>query len=221
MSQSQVLSGLLEARTVVIFRGMAAGRGVTVAEVMYDAGLRAFEVTLNSAGALGLISALREALPDDALIGAGTVTAPDEVRPAADAGAGYVISPNIDPAVVGTTKALGLVSIPGAYTVTEILQADAAGADIVKVFPVQPGGPVYIRQIRGPVPQVRLLASGGVDAALAPEYFAAGCDMIGAGHQLFGGGAVAREDWDAVRADARRFVQAGRDAPRGADVQKP
>lgn len=218
---SHVLSGLLDARTVVIFRGMAADRGVTVAEVMYEAGLRAFEVTLNSAGALRLISAMRKALPEDALIGAGTVVGPDEVRPAADAGASYVISPNVDPAVVRATKAAGLVSIPGAYTATEILQAHAAGADIVKVFPVEPAGPVYIRQIRGPVPQVRLLASGGVDASLAPDYFAAGCDMIGTGHQLFGGGAVAREDWDAVRADARRFVEAGRAAQRAADDPKP
>lgn len=217
---SHVLPGLLNARTVVIFRGMAADRGATVAQVMYEAGLRAFEVTLNSPGALGLITAMRDALPDDALVGAGTVVAPGQVAPAADAGAGYVISPNVDPAVVAATKSLDLVSIPGAYTVTEILQADAAGADIVKIFPVEPAGPVYIRQIRGPVPQVRLLASGGVDASLAGDYFAAGCDMIGTGHQLFGGGAVAREDWAAVQADARRFVEAGLAAQEAAGTSK-
>lgn len=216
-----VLPALLNARTVVIFRGIPSDRGVAVAQVMYESGLRAFEVTLNSDGALDLIRSLREALPHDALIGAGTVTAPGEVTRAAQAGATYVISPNVDPAVISATKALGLVSIPGAYTVTEILQAHAAGGDIVKVFPVQPAGPGYIRQVRGPVQQIRLLASGGVDASLASDYFAAGCDMVGTGHQLFGSGAVEREDWDAVRADARRFVEAGRVAQQAVELHNP
>jgi len=209
---NNTLASLLEARVVVIFRGMPVDRALAAADVMYEAGLRAYEVTLQSGDTLRTIELLRDKLPPDALVRAGTVLTPTEVADAQAAGATYIISPNVDPDVVAATKERNLVSMPGAFTATEILQAHRAGADIVKVFPVRPVGADYIRQIRGPVADVKLLASGGVDADLAAECYAAGCQSVGVGQQLFGAGAVDDEDWGRVSAAATRFVEVARAA---------
>lgn len=181
---SDTLEAIRRHRIVIIYRGEAPEDCVTIARGLYDAGIRLFEVTLNSDRPLEGIALLRKEFGADVEIGAGTVLVPEEVDRAAEAGAGFIISPDLDESVVARTKQAGLVSIPGALTPTEVRRAMRAGADLVKVFPIRPVGADYIRQLRGPLPEVPMVATGGVDAALARECFAAGCDGVGVGVHL-------------------------------------
>jgi 2-dehydro-3-deoxyphosphogluconate aldolase/(4S)-4-hydroxy-2-oxoglutarate aldolase len=140
---SATLDLLLRYRVVVIFRGHEPAVCREVAKAMYAGGIRAFEVTMNSPEALRSVSLLRAHLPDDAAVGAGTVLSQEKVPAVGDAGASFVVSPNVDVSVIEATLAAGLVSIPGALTPTEIVQAHRAGGQIVKVFPAGSVGAGY------------------------------------------------------------------------------
>lgn len=209
------LTALLRERIIVIFRGESTAQAAAAAKVLYEAGLRAFEVTLNSDQPLRTLDELRRALPDDALVGAGTVMSPADVSQVAESGAQFVISPHLDPDIVTATKSANLVSIPGAFTATEIWQAHRAGADIVKVFPIAPVGAAYVRQLRGPFsasdtgdPRIRLIVTGGVTPTLAADCLAAGADLVAFGSHMLGAGAIARSDWGGLAAAAADYRKA-------------
>jgi 2-dehydro-3-deoxyphosphogluconate aldolase/(4S)-4-hydroxy-2-oxoglutarate aldolase len=192
-------------RLVMIFRGQSPRECLDIGVVLYQAGVRLFEVTMNSPRPLDAIRLLRAEFGADVCLGAGTVLAPAEVDQVAEAGAGFVISPNTDEAVIAATTDAGLVSIPGALTPTEIVRAVRAGADFVKVFPLRPVGADYLRQVRAPLPDVPIIATGGVDVALAREAMAAGCVGVGIGVHLLG---ERLDDAGAVTEQAGRFLDA-------------
>jgi 2-dehydro-3-deoxyphosphogluconate aldolase/(4S)-4-hydroxy-2-oxoglutarate aldolase len=198
-----LLEDLERHRVLTIFRGQSPAQCADLAEGLYEAGLRLFEVTLNSADPLQGIAAVRDRLGDDAGVGAGTVLTPEQVAQAADAGAGFVVSPDVDTTVIEHAKARGLGAVPGALSPTEVRTALRAGADAVKVFPIASVGAGHIRQLRGPLPDVPYVATGGVDAELAGACIDAGCLGVGAGVHLFGDPA----DVDSVVKGARRFVR--------------
>jgi 2-dehydro-3-deoxyphosphogluconate aldolase/(4S)-4-hydroxy-2-oxoglutarate aldolase len=202
-----VLQSIREHRVMVIYRGQTPRQCLLATAELYRAGIRLFEVTLSGNDPLAVIKALHAEYGAEIPIGAGTVLTPEDVARAADAGARFMVSPNVDEAVVASTKEAGLVSIPGAFTPTEIVQAVRYGADVVKVFPISPVGADHIRQLRGPLPDVPMLATGGVDAKLAGECVRAGCDGVGVGIQLFGERALAG-DPEALADGARRFLDA-------------
>ncbi|MBO0803195.1 MAG: bifunctional 4-hydroxy-2-oxoglutarate aldolase/2-dehydro-3-deoxy-phosphogluconate aldolase [Nocardiopsaceae bacterium] len=195
---------------VVIYRGLTPRQCLLATSILHEAGLRWFEVTMNSTTPLDTIRLLREEAPAGAHIGAGTVLDPDDVSRAADAGATFMISPHLDEKVVARTKDEGLISIPGAFTPTEMVRAVAAGADLVKVFPVRPVGAGYIKQVRAPLPDIPIFVSGGVDAALAAECFAQGAAVAGVGAQLLGGDAAATGDRERLTLAARELLDARR-----------
>lgn len=200
------LATIVDTRVVVIYRGMTGDACVAASLALYRVGLRAFEVTFNSDGPAAAIAALRAALPADATVGAGTVLTPGQVADAAAAGAQFVISPNVDAEVIAATRSAGLVSIPGAQTVTEIVQARRYGGQLIKVFPVGALGVDYIRQVRGPLSDVPLLASGGLDATLSGECLRAGCLAVGVGLPLFGVDTAAPPDPDGIERAGRRYL---------------
>lgn len=205
-----VLRSLRDNRVVVIYRGQTTQQCLELSRTLYEGGVRLFEVTLNSERPLESIRALRAEFgsPDsDVRIGAGTVVEPEQVARVADAGAEFVISPDLHEAVVERTKEAGLVSVPGAFTPSEVQRAVRAGADMVKVFPIRPVGADYIRQLRGPLADVPIVATGGVDAELAGECFAAGADGVGVGVQLFGERALSG-DGEELRQQAGRLLAA-------------
>lgn len=204
--QTPTREAILEQRLCIIYRGLSADACVAASQALYEVGVRLFEVTFNSDEPETAIARLRGELPSDARIGAGTVMSAEDVQRAADAGAEYIISPHFDAAVVAATVRAGLTSIPGALSPTEIVAAVNAGADLVKVFPLRPvGGGDYIRQLRGPLPDVPLFASGGVDLELARAAMAAGCSAIGVGVQLLGPDPA---DLDGLTSAARGFLSA-------------
>jgi 2-dehydro-3-deoxyphosphogluconate aldolase/(4S)-4-hydroxy-2-oxoglutarate aldolase len=195
-------------RFVAILRAPDADRFVAVSRALYDAGWRAIEVTLTTAGALGAIADVRAELPDDALVGAGTVMTPADVQAVHAAGAEFAVSPVLDPPSVAAAERLGLPFIPGSLTPTEIVSAWRAGCPAVKVSPVvSVGGPAYLAQVGAFLPGIPLLPTGGVRPADVPAYFAAGAVAVGIGGPLLGDALSAGGDLAALTDRARAIVQ--------------
>jgi 2-dehydro-3-deoxyphosphogluconate aldolase/(4S)-4-hydroxy-2-oxoglutarate aldolase len=190
---------------VVILRGLGTAEVLSAAEALEHAGVQALEVTLDSPDALASIEALA-ARPAGLLVGAGTARTLGDVARAADAGAAFLLSPHCDPDLIRATKERGLVSVPGAFTPTEIVAAHAAGADVVKVFPVHTVEPAYVRAVREPLSDIPLLACGGLTAQRSREFLAAGCVSVGVGLGLIDADAAAAGDWAALREGARRYL---------------
>jgi 2-dehydro-3-deoxyphosphogluconate aldolase/(4S)-4-hydroxy-2-oxoglutarate aldolase len=197
------LSRLREERVVAILRASDAGRFVPAARALYDAGWRVIEVTLTTRGALAALPEVRAALPDDALVGAGTVMSANDVEAVASAGARFAVSPVFDPESVAAAARLALPFVPGALTPTEIVAAWRAGAAAVKVSPVvSVGGPAYLRQVGAFLPGIPLLPTGGVDPAEIPAYLAAGAAAVGVGGPLLGDALRPDGDLDGLRGRA-------------------
>jgi 2-dehydro-3-deoxyphosphogluconate aldolase/(4S)-4-hydroxy-2-oxoglutarate aldolase len=162
--------------------------------------------------AIAGIEMLADQLGDKAVIGVGTVIDAATCRDAIAAGAQFVVSPAFDPEIVATTKRYGKISIPGAFTPTEILRAWTAGADVVKVFPSTVLGPSYFKDVLAPLPQLKLTPTGGVDLKNTPEWIKAGAVFVGVGSALVSKEAVAQKDWGAITRNAKTFVDAVRSA---------
>lgn len=207
---SSVLDNIKEHRLLVIYRGLRSDECLQISQELMDAGVRLFEVTMNSPDAADAVALLKAKLGGEASIGAGTVIRPDQVDLVADAGASYIVSQNTNVDVIRRTKDLDLVSIPGAFTPSEIMTAWEAGADMVKVFPINAVGAEYITQLRGPMNDVPLMATGGIKLEMVGELVRAGCDSVGIGVQLFGKDLLESENWDALRARAADFVAAAK-----------
>jgi 2-dehydro-3-deoxyphosphogluconate aldolase / (4S)-4-hydroxy-2-oxoglutarate aldolase len=194
---------------VAILRAADAGRFLEVGRVLYEAGVRAVEVTLTSNGALAALARLREELPPDALLGVGTVRSAEDAERAVGAGAAYLIAPDFRPEVVGWAVAREVPVIPGALTPTEIAAAWAAGATAVKVFPVSAvGGPAYLRAVRAPLPEVPMVPTGGVGIDDIGAYLAAGAAAVGIGAPLLGDAGDPGGDLGTLGERARRAVAA-------------
>jgi 2-dehydro-3-deoxyphosphogluconate aldolase/(4S)-4-hydroxy-2-oxoglutarate aldolase len=180
---SSTLEGILEHRIVAILRGCDPDHIVPVAHALYAGGIRLLEITLNSPGALEAIEAVTAALGNKMIVGAGTVLDAAEATSAIAAGARFVLSPSLDLPTIRRTIDLGAVSVPGAFTATEILTAWRHGANIVKVFPASVG-PAYFRDLRGPLPQIPLMPTGGVNLENIREFDKAGAVAFGIGSAL-------------------------------------
>ena len=172
-------------KIIVIIRRIYGDTLMKLAEALYEGGVHLMEITFDQSNpdcikATGdSILALRERFGDGMRFGAGTVLTAEQVIAAKEAGCEYIISPNVSEAVIKTTKAAGLVSIPGAMTPTEILNAHDCGADFVKLFPAAYLGTAYVKDIRAPINHVGLLATGGIREDNFGDFLKAGC--IGAG----------------------------------------
>lgn len=206
-NMGQHMTHTLEGRLplVAILRGLEPERAVAVGEVLVEAGFDVIEVPLNSPDPLASIAALVEALGPRALVGAGTVLAEAEVDALAAIGAGLVVSPNCNPAVIRRSRAQGMVSLPGTLTPTEMFAAIEAGASGLKLFPAEAAIPAVIKAVRAVLrPQVPLFAVGGINAANMGNYLAAGAAGFGIGGSLFKPGKPLAE----IAADARAIVAA-------------
>jgi 2-dehydro-3-deoxyphosphogluconate aldolase/(4S)-4-hydroxy-2-oxoglutarate aldolase len=182
---------ILESRAIAIGRRIPADGAPRVAAALVAGGVRAMELTLNEpeADALAAIAVLARIADDlGALVGAGTVLSTDAARRAVDAGARFIVSPHCDPELVAWCAAQGVPCFPGALSPTEILAAWSAGASAVKLFPASAVGPGYLAQIAGPFPDIPLVPTGGVSAATAREWMAAGAVALGMGGWLIGDG---------------------------------
>ncbi|NQD64636.1 bifunctional 4-hydroxy-2-oxoglutarate aldolase/2-dehydro-3-deoxy-phosphogluconate aldolase [Bacillus haikouensis] len=179
-----VLSTIKQEKMIAIIRGSEPGDALAISKALYRGGVRAIEITLNSPGALTSIEKVRSEMADDLVVGAGTVLDPESARSALLAGAQFILSPSLHIDTIKMTKRYGAVSIPGAFTPTEILKAYEEGGDIIKVFPASSLGPDYVKDIHGPLPQIPLLPTGGIDLNNIAEYIAKGAAGVGLGSSL-------------------------------------
>ena len=199
-------------RLIVIVRGVKSEQLIPLAEAMYEGGVRLLEVTYSANGKVPdeetakNIGALVEHFGDRMQIGAGTVLTEKQVALTAAAGGKYVISPNANPAVIAATRKAGLVSIPAAYTPTEIEAAYECGADFVKLFPVTSLGPSYVKAVRGPLNHIPLLAVGGVDLSNLADYAKAGASGFGIGGNIVDKKMLETGDYAAITDLAKRYV---------------
>ena len=200
------LQRLRELGLLAVIRGRTSADAVDVADALIEAGVLAIEVTFTTPDAEQAMRAIGEAHGDRIVLGAGTVTTAQQPAAAEAAGATFLVSPGADPELLAAMRATGLATVPGALTPSEVLIAVRGGADAVKLFPGSLGGPAYLRALRAPFPEVPFIPTGGVSAANAQEWFAAGAVAVGAG------GALAPPaldgDRDAVVERARELVQA-------------
>lgn len=206
------LKRLLNCGVIAVLRLQSIDPLLDVARALIAGGVTSIELTMTTPNALDGIARLSREFGSQAMIGVGTVLDAQTCRKAIEAGAQYVVSPGFDEAVHSATKANGKLSLPGAMTPTEILRAWGAGADIVKVFPSTTLGPGYIKDVLAPLPHVRLMPTGGVDAKNAGDWIRAGAVCVGAGSNLVPKEALAKKDWAAITANARAFVDAVRAA---------
>src|SRR5689334_20503822 len=203
-----VLDAIAAARIVAIVRLERYDRAVEIARALYAGGITAIEFTLTGSGAHAAIGACRAALGDAAQIGVGSVLSPSAADAAIDAGAQFVVTPALRLDVISSCWARSAPILCGAFTPTEALAAHEAGASMVKIFPARLGGPQYIRDILAPLPQLRLVPTGGVSAENARAYLDAGATAVGIGGNLVSAAAVAEGDWGRIEAAARACVEA-------------
>jgi 2-dehydro-3-deoxyphosphogluconate aldolase/(4S)-4-hydroxy-2-oxoglutarate aldolase len=207
-TKDQLFEQMLAAGIVAVIRAQSKEQLWPIAQALLEGGVPSIEVTMTTPKALAGIEALADALGDKAIVGVGTVLDAHTARDAIAAGAQFVVSPVLDEEIIATTKRYGRISIPGAFTPTEILRAWTAGADVVKVFPSTSLGPGYFKDILAPLPQVRLTPTGGVDLKNAGEWIKAGAACLGVGSSLVTKEALTKGDWPAITGNARAFVQA-------------
>ncbi|HUZ61945.1 MAG TPA: bifunctional 4-hydroxy-2-oxoglutarate aldolase/2-dehydro-3-deoxy-phosphogluconate aldolase [Hanamia sp.] len=201
------LSQILQNKIVAILRGLHPKDIVHIASALHEGGINIIEVTLNSDEALTLIEKLSSAFENKMLVGAGTVLTVMDARKAIEAGARFLISPTLDVDVIRTAKENSVVSIPGAYTPTEIFNAWKNGADIIKVFPAS--GPVYIKNILTPLNQIPVMPTGGIDIQNIGAYKNAGASAYGIGSSLVNNKEAVNELYlQNLTVKAKRFVEA-------------
>ena len=197
-----------DGRLVAIIRvpELTRSSAVAMTEVLVEEGVRALEFTLTSAGALEAVEAAVEVAGDRAAVGAGTVLHEEQVTAVAEAGAQFVVSPHVSPAVIGASHARGLLALPGAFTATEVQLAVDSGARMVKLFPAMPAGVPYLKALRGPLDRVAFVPTGGIGIDEIGPFLAAGAVAVALGSSLV----RTTDDLDGLRTRARAAVAAAR-----------
>ncbi len=214
MNPKQVKEGILSEKLVVLFRRVPLECMGELAKALIRGGVRFLEVTFDQEAEnpeelyTQSIRTIKEAVGDGLCLGAGTVLTQSQVRAAKAAGAEFVLSPNTDQQIIELTKELGMVSIPGAMTPSEVVHAWNYGADIVKLFPADDLGYHYIWNIRGPLPHIPLIATGGVNPETIPQFLKHGINAVGTGVSIVNRDMLNNGDYAGIEALARAHVQA-------------
>jgi len=210
-SAADALAAILREKVVPIIRTHSTAWAMEVAEILAASGLTVIEVTFTVPDAAAVIRTLRAKFPE-ILVGGGTVTDAATARTAVEAGAQFLLSPALSPKMVEVARRHGVLAVPGAYTPTEVLAALEGGAELVKIFPAESGGPAHIRAILGPLPHARLLPTGGVRPDNIGEWLGAGAAAVGIGSALVGPG---HRPVDAAAVRARAEMIRAQVAPPG------
>jgi 2-dehydro-3-deoxyphosphogluconate aldolase/(4S)-4-hydroxy-2-oxoglutarate aldolase len=211
MEKTEVLKRLTDCGVVAVVRAESEETAIGIAEACRKAGIIGIEITFTVPGADRIIRTLAKKYdPEEMLVGAGTVLDSETARIAILAGANYVVSPYLDVQTVKTCLKYQVACMPGAMTVKEVAECMEAGADIVKIFPGNLFGPKIIKAIKGPLPQAKMMPTGGVNADNAGEWIHAGAVAVGAGSDLTAGAKTG--DFDSITEIGKKMVQVVRDA---------
>lgn len=206
MTRDEALDIILSTKIIAVIRMPDAEKLAKVVEAITRGGVKAIEITMTTPRALEVIAAMAMKKSADALIGAGTVLDPETAVKAIHAGADFIVSPIMDFEIIKVCRRLDKFVAPGAFTPTEIVAAWNAGADVVKVFPVTSVGPKYLKDIKGPLPQIRLMPTGGVSIENAREFIENGACCVAIGTALLDEKAIESENWDVLTQKAKALV---------------
>jgi 2-dehydro-3-deoxyphosphogluconate aldolase/(4S)-4-hydroxy-2-oxoglutarate aldolase len=206
MSKENDLKRVLDSGIVAVVRSTDSQQLVEVARALADGGVTTIEITMTVPNALDVVRQVKQVLGDRLLLGAGTILDTETARAALLAGAEYLVAPTVNLDVIRLCQRYDKLVMPGAFTPTEILTAWEAGADIVKVFPAEIVGPAFFRAVRAPLPQIKMMPTGGVDLNTAAEFLKAGACCLGIGSQLVDTKAIADRNFDRIRDLARQYV---------------
>lgn len=199
---------LLPRRPIAIVRLDDLSAAVDIAKALAEGGMTALEYTLSNRDAFGAVERVRAAVGDALRVGLGTVLSAEDARQAIESGAEFLVTPTLEPDVIVAARAAGVPVACGAYTPTEILAASRLGAALVKVFPARSLGPAFIKDVLAPLPGLRLVPTGGVDLQNCAAFLQAGAYTVALGSNLVDSRMVRARDWQALAAQARRYVDA-------------
>lgn len=211
-SRETTLQRIIDCGIVAVIRMSDPSQLIKVAEAIGEGGVDVIEFTMTTPNALDVIREVARQRAGDVLLGAGTVLDPETARAAILAGAEYIVAPTLNPRVIEVCRRYSKVVIPGALTPTEILTAWECGADIVKVFPATAVGPRYFKDVLAPLPQVKLLPTGGVDLSNVGDFIKAGAVAVAVGSNLVDTKAVSEGRFDVLTEKARQYAEAVRSA---------
>jgi 2-dehydro-3-deoxyphosphogluconate aldolase/(4S)-4-hydroxy-2-oxoglutarate aldolase len=200
------LGRLMDTGVIAVIRADSGAQLINVCRALGAGGVSACEITMTTPGALDAIAQASRELGEAALVGAGSVLDAATARAAILAGARFVFSPVLSFEVIEMAHRYDCVAVPGALTPTEIHAAWSAGADVVKVFPANHFGPQYLKDIHGPLPQVKLTPTGGVDLSTAADWIKAGAVALGVGSSLVKKDLISGAKWDELSALAQKYV---------------
>jgi 2-dehydro-3-deoxyphosphogluconate aldolase/(4S)-4-hydroxy-2-oxoglutarate aldolase len=207
MSKDKTISRMLQSGVVAVLRAPNGDVLVDVAQALLAGGVEAIEVTFTVPGAHRVIEQVAGKLGDRVLLGAGTVLDTETARIALLSGAEFVVGPCVNLDVIELCRRYDKAVLPGALTPTEVVAAWQAGADIVKIFPSELTGPGYLKALRGPLPQVRMMPTGGVNLDTAAEFLKAGACALGIGGSLVESKALANRDMARIESLARQYIE--------------
>ena len=213
MEKREVFNRMISEGLVPVVRVSSAQEAIDVADAIKEGGVSSIEITMSVQGAIEVIRELTQKYKDKIIMGAGTVLDPETGRAALLAGAQFIVSPTLNLDLIHLAHRYSAVVIPGTMTPTEILTAWNAGADLVKVFPAaQLGGPDYLKALKGPLPQVLLVPTGGVNLQNAGAFIRAGAAALGAGGELVDKKAVKEKKFNIITENTRAFLKAIKEA---------
>ncbi len=209
---NKIINSILEHKIIVIVRGVDKDKLIPLTEALYAGGIRLMEITYSANGSISdqetaeNIRMLSHCFEGKMHIGAGTVLTPEQVTLTKHAGGRFIISPNTDKSVITKTKELGLISMPGALTPSEIQKAHIYGADFVKVFPINSLGAGYLKAIKAPLSHIKLLAVGGINEKNMNDYLRAGACGFGVGANLVNNSLIKANDFESITNLAKQYT---------------
>jgi len=209
MNKSDVLHRIRSEKVIALIRADSPDRLLDCARALAAGGLTCIELTMTTPGALAMCARVSREMPE-VLLGLGTVLDAETARAGLDAGARFIVTPAVRPAVIAVARAAGVPVLGGALTPTEVVSTWEHGADVVKIFPAEFFGPAYLKSLKAPFPQIELMPTGGVTPETVGDFLKAGAFATAAGSSLVPAAALKAGDWAAITARARQFVAAAK-----------
>lgn len=207
MDKKVVFDKVKELGLLAVLRGPSEQKTVKAVDALVAGGVKGIEITFSTPNAPAVVKTLVKKYGDDILVGMGTLTESEHIRMAVENGAKFIVSPMFDPALTKEFVSSGLLSMVGCFTPSEVFQAYKLGADIIKIFPGRLAGPKYIKDLKGPLPQIPVMPTGGVDKDNVAEWFKVGVVAVGAGSSLCPKDLVLNEEYSKITEIAKAFVE--------------
>ena len=213
MNKQQVLQTIRDVGIIPVVRAESADEAIMAIEAIREGGISILEITMTVPGAVVLIDNLWQRYGSEALVGAGTVLDGETARACIEAGAQFVVSPSLNVETIEVCRQNDVAVLPGALTPTEVVEAWSAGADFVKVFPIAAvGGAKYLKLVKGPLPHIKIIPTGGVDQTMAGELIKAGAEAVGVGSDLADASAAREGRASDITAAARKYLSIAAEA---------